>query len=474
MKRLSIRAKITLWFSAVLIVVVALTYFVILSASRQIIQKTIRDELIQTVENNVDEVEYYASIDDLYADNDVDYYAHLDGGYIEIDDDFLDEVNEIYTSLCRTDGTLVYGENPIARESAAVAFVDSEVQRVTVDGTLYYIFDRRLETEGLEDLWLRGIVSETQGEVELSAISRTSLILLPSLVVLAIIGGFLIAGRTLRPIRQIADTAAQIREGNDLGKRIELSEGQDELHQLAGQFNEMFTRLDESFQTQQRFVSDASHELRTPAAVISAQCELSLEAPQSQEEYEEALRVIQRQSRKMNRLIGSLLDFTRLELQPERYAKEELDLSGLTESVCEDLALLREKNIELRCEAEPDIRFTGNRELLTRLLTNLIGNAYRYGNTDGHTWVTLCSDENAIVLRVQDDGIGIDKESLPHLFERFYQADASRSGEGNGLGLAMVKEIAGFHGGEISVESEAGLGSTFTIIFKKVQSLMFF
>ncbi|MCD8241155.1 MAG: HAMP domain-containing histidine kinase [Lachnospiraceae bacterium] len=398
----------------------------------------------------------------------MDYYAHFEGGYIEIDDDFLDAVNQIYTSLCRTDGTLVYGENPIARESAAVAFLDSEVQRVTVDGTLYYIFDRRLETEGLEDLWLRGIVAETQGEVELSAISRTSLILLPSLVALAIIGGFLIAGRTLRPIRQIADTAAQIREGNDLGKRIELGEGQDELHQLAGQFNEMFTRLDESFQAQQRFVSDASHELRTPAAVISAQCELSLESVQSQEEYEEALQVIQRQSRKMNRLISSLLDFTRLELQPERYAKEELDLSGLTESVCEDLALLREKNIELRCEAEPDIHFTGNRELLTRLLTNLIGNAYRYGNTDGHTWVALRTEGSLIVLSVQDDGSGIDGESLSHIFERFYQADASRSSEGNGLGLAMVKEITEFHGGEIRVESETGLGSTFTIIFKKV------
>ncbi|MCD8196868.1 MAG: ATP-binding protein [Lachnospiraceae bacterium] len=466
MKRLSIRAKITLWFSAVLIVVVALTYFVILSASRQIIQKTIRDELIQTVENNVDEVEYYASIDDLYADNDVDYYAHFDGGYIEIDDDFLDAVNEIYTSLCRTDGTLVYGENPIARESASVALSDLEVQRITVEGTLYYIFDHRLETEGLEDLWLHGIVAETQGEVELSAISRTSLILLPSLVVLAIIGGFLIAGRMLRPIRQIADTAAQIREGNDLGKRIELSEGQDELHQLAGQFNEMFTRLDESFQAQQRFVSDASHELRTPAAVISAQCELSLESPQTQEEYEEALQVIQRQSRKMNRLIGNLLDFTRLELQPERYAKEELDLTALTEGVCMDLALLREKNIELRFEAEPDIHFCGNRELLTRLLTNLIGNAYRYGKPDGHTWVALHSDEAGIILTVQDDGVGIDAESLPHIFERFYQADASRSGEGNGLGLAMVKEIVEFHGGEITVESEAGRGTTFKVFLK--------
>lgn len=465
MRRLSIRAKITLWFSAALIIVVALTYFVILSVSRQIIQKTIRDSLIEIVEGNIDEVEYYDSIDEIYADNDVDYYTRYNDGYIEIDDDFLNAVNQIYTSLSQSDGTLLFGENPIAKETAGLAFTDSEVQRVRVDGTLYYVFDRRLDADGLEGLWLRGVVAETQGEAELSNISRTSLILLPSLVLVAVIGGFLIAGRMLWPIRQIADTAAQIREGNDLRKRIDLGEGTDELHRLANQFNEMFARLDKSFQTQQQFVADASHELRTPVAVIRAQCEFALEQEQTPEEYVEALEVIQRQSRKMNRLIGSLLDFTRLELQPERYAKENLDLSQLVESVCTDLSMLREKNIELTCETEPDVLISGNRELLTRLLTNLVSNAYRYGRENGHTMVALCSDAGNIVLSVRDDGIGIAAEALPNIFDRFYQADTSRSGGGNGLGLAMVKEIAGFHGGRVSVESEPGHGSIFKIIF---------
>ncbi|MCC8059236.1 MAG: HAMP domain-containing histidine kinase [Clostridiales bacterium] len=465
MRRLSIRAKITLWFSAALIIVVALTYFVILSVSRQIIQKTIRDGLIEIVEGNIDEVEYYDSIDEIYADNDVDYYTRYNDGYIEIDDDFLNAVNQIYTSLSQSDGTLLFGENPIAKETAGLTFADSEVQRVRIDGTLYYVFDRRLDADGLEGLWLRGVVAETQGEAELSNISRTSLILLPSLVLVAVIGGFLIAGRMLWPIRQIADTAAQIREGNDLRKRIDLGEGTDELHRLADQFNEMFARLDKSFQTQQQFVADASHELRTPVAVIRAQCELALEQEQTPEEYVEALEVIQRQSRKMNRLISSLLDFTRLELQPERYTKENLDFSQLVESVCADLSMLREKNIELTCETEPDVLISGNRELLTRLLTNLVSNAYRYGRENGHTMVALRSDAGNIALSVQDDGIGIAAEALPNIFDRFYQADTSRSGGGNGLGLAMVKEIAGFHGGRVSVESESGHGSIFKIIF---------
>jgi len=218
MKHLSIRAKITLWFSAILIVVVALTYLVILSVSGQTIQKTIQDNLIQTVEDNVDEIEYYTSIDFEDMAEDPDFYLRYGDGYIQIDDDFLDKVNQIYTSLYQSDGTLIYGVNPVSLETADIAFTDSQTQKITIDGTLYYIYDRKLKLAGLEDLWLRGIVSETQGTAELSSISRTSLILLPSLLILAIIGGNLIARRALHPIRQITDTASKIRQGDDLKK----------------------------------------------------------------------------------------------------------------------------------------------------------------------------------------------------------------------------------------------------------------
>ncbi|MCD7805787.1 MAG: ATP-binding protein [Lachnospiraceae bacterium] len=467
MKKLSIRLKITLWFSVVLILVVALTYLVILSVSGQIIQKTIRDNLIQTVESNVDEVEYYSFADMAGLTSDVDYYVRYGDGYIEIDDDFLDQVNGVYTSLCSSDGDLIYGENPIILETAGLEFTDSQVQRITVNGTLYYVFDRKPETEGLQELWLRGVVSEHQGDAEMTDISRYSLILLPSLVIFAIIGGYLIAGRMLRPLRQMADTAAQIRQGDDLKKRIELGEGNDELHRLSEQFNEMFARLETSFHTQQQFVSDASHELRTPVAVINAQCELTLEQERTSEEYEDALRVVWRQGRKMNRMINSMLDFTRLKLQPERYAKESLDLSELTDSVCQDMALIGEKEITLTWEVEPEVYCSGNRELLTRLLSNLISNAYRYGKPGGHIQVSLTSGEDEIMLSVQDDGIGIAAEDLPNIFHRFYQADASRTGSGNGLGLAMVEEIAAFHDGKISVESKPGRGSTFSFQMKK-------
>ena len=159
MKRLSIRFKITFWFTMALILVMLLTYFITFSVSSRIIQKTIRDNLIETVEQNVDEIEFYKSIEEMDLSGDVDHFLEYGNGYLEVDDDFLDAVNDVYTSLYRADGAFLYGENPIADETEAYSFVDSQVQQITIDKTIYYLFDRKLTADGLEGLWLRGVVS---------------------------------------------------------------------------------------------------------------------------------------------------------------------------------------------------------------------------------------------------------------------------------------------------------------------------
>lgn len=204
MKRFSIRTTITLWFSVALILVVSITYFMVLFVGDQVIQKTIRDNLIETVEHNVDEIEFYKRVDDAALAQSLDHYVKWDGGYLGVDDDFLDEINQVYTSLCKADGSLVYGENPIAKETAAVSFRNATVQQIKAGNTTYYIFDRKLTQEGLEGLWLRGVVSEVQGSIQLNSIARTSLILLPFLVLVAIIGGYLITKRMLKPIQNLS------------------------------------------------------------------------------------------------------------------------------------------------------------------------------------------------------------------------------------------------------------------------------
>ena len=462
MKNLSIRLKITLWFAVALFVIVAITYVVILTVSNQVIQKTIRDTLLHTVEDNVDEVEFYTDISQVDIANSVDHFIMYNSGYLEVDDDFLDEVNDVYTALYLSDGTLMYGENPLAVALADLEFSDSEIRERTVNGELYYILDRHLTQKGLEDLWLRGVVSEHQGEVQMHEISTLSLIILPIILIAAVLGGYFIAKRMLMPIKQITNAAENISRGGDLKKRIELDSGKDELHQLADSFNNMIARLDESFEAERQFTSDVSHELRTPMSVIMAQCEYTLDEERTPQEYERALRLIRRQGRKMTKLINDMLDFVRLERRGTNYQIEKLNLSALVNSVCEDMSLIRERGISLEHEVEDEIWVDGNPALLSRLLSNLISNAYRYGKDDGHIKVRLKKSQDEVTLSVSDDGIGISREDKEKIFRRFYQADSSRTGSGTGLGLSMVKEIASFNGGSMRVESEPGKGSEFT------------
>lgn len=459
--RLSIRWKVTLWFAAAIILMTGLTIISELTISEAIIQKGIRDSLIEVVENNIDEVEFFESLDGLDTDWDRDLYIDYKDGCLEIDDDYLDIVNGVYTALYEDNGTLLYGENPVARTAENLSFSDGVLQTTTKDKVKYYIYDRRLTGEGLAGMWLRGSVSEEEGTAQITSTARLSLALLPTLALLSVMGGYLIAGYCLRPIKQIQDTVDSIRAGDDLTRRINIKEGKDELHSLANTFDDMFDRIESVFRMQQKFTSDASHELRTPISVILSQCEYALEEPQSQEEYIEALRLIERQGKKMSVLVNELLAFTRLEQNKSQFQRERIDFSALAASVCQDMALIREKNITLESAIEKEIYVYGNEELLTKLLNNLIVNAYRYGKEEGHIYVRLAETDKEIQLSVTDDGIGIAAERLEQIWNRFYQADTSRGSQGAGLGLSIVKEIAQLHQGKMTVDSKPEEGSSF-------------
>lgn len=462
MRGLSIRAKITLWFALAMSALAALTLGCVWMISDNVVQKNIKDSLVEMVSDNVDEVEYYSNKEDANPDGDRDIYIRYKNGYLEIDDDYLDQMNGIYTTLYKEDYELLYGENPIAQATGDVAFSDHKLQTLRYKGTTYYVYDRSLKGEGMEDLWLRGIVSRSQGARWMDAIVILSMWLIPLLILLALFGGYFMAGRFLRPIQQMIQAASGIQQGQDLKKRIELKKGQDELHQLADTFNGMMDRLEASFQAEKQFTSDMSHELRTPVAVILSQCELSLEEEQDKDAYTDALRLIQRQGKKMSVLINDMLMMTRMEQRRDSIRMMQLDFSSLCASVCEDLRLLCEKNIELSWQLEEGVTIVGNKELLQRLLVNLITNAYRYGKEQGHIQVALKQTQTEIRLSVADDGRGIAQEQLAHIWQRFYQADASRSNQGSGLGLAMVQEIAQLHHGRMKVESVQGKGSCFT------------
>ena len=222
-------------------------------------------------------------------------------------------------------------------------------------------------------------------------------------------------------------------------------------------------RLERSFEVERQLTSDASHELRTPVAVILAECDSLDHGQPTEEDYRQSVDVIRRQGQQMSRLIGQLLHITWLEQGTQKLQLETADLSQLVEVLCEEQAHLAPEGTTLAVHTQPDLLVNGDVTRLSRLLTNLISNAYRYGKPNGHVWVDLRREGQWAVLSVRDDGSGIAPEDRERIFQRFYQVDAARGKDGSGLGLFMVQQAARLHGGSVTVDSRIGEGSTFVV-----------
>ena len=459
----SIRFKLSLWFTLLLVLVVGLSFLAVHLTSRMVLKNANRDYLISTVEKNAGMI-FFSQKPENTEDN---FYIPYNGGYLEIDNNFLDEMGGVYAALYDGDGTLLYGENPLARQTISQSFQDTRIWHVQGKEELFILYDRIIRLDLPQAVWLRGMVSETQSLAPLNTITRLSLILLPILILLAVLLIHFITDRMLAPLKTVEETARDIAGGKDLDRRIENIHTRDEVGQLADTFNQMMEKLEESFERERRFTSDASHELRTPTSVILAQTEYTLEKERSAGEYKEALEVVERQGRRMSALIGDMLDFSRMDLSADRYPMEELDFSALVEETAGSLQPVGASRVRYRVAVEDGICVEGHAGLLSRLLQNLVSNAYRYGKEDGMIEVTLQKLAGEPVLSVRDDGPGIPPEEQEKIFERFYRSDASRSQEGTGLGLSLVKKIAELHGAQVALESEVGRGSCFKIIFKK-------
>jgi len=312
-------------------------------------------------------------------------------------------------------------------------------------------------------VWILGLLPEDSMENIMDSVVHAAYIILPCIVLLAALGGWLIARQSLKPLRQITRSAREITDGHDLSRRIELGAGKDEVHELADTFNGMMGRLERAFDAERQFTSDASHELRTPTAIILAECEMAEKTPEDASALTESIEVVHRQARKMSDLIGKLLSYTRLEQGTRRLDMEPLDLSELAESICADQQTVAQKGISIECAAESGVTVTGDTALLISLMQNLVSNAVKYGREDGHVNVRVYRDGKNACVSVADDGIGIPADDLPKVFNRFYQADKARTNEdgGLGLGLSLAQQIARLHGGIITVTSKPGEGSEF-------------
>lgn len=313
--------------------------------------------------------------------------------------------------------------------------------------------------------WLQVAQSLRHVEEASASLLGQMLLGLPLVLLLAALGGLLLADQALRPVDRISRTAQAISAG-DLTWRIGSRGVADEVGRLAATFDQMLDRLQAAFERERRFTADASHELRTPLTVIKGRLSVTLSRRRTPPEYENTLRDLEQEVDRLIRLSTDLLLLTRLDqgsrdLQPER-----LDLSDLLGAVVEQVQPLAEiRSIAIIKDIPPELSIYGDPDHLIRLFLNLLDNAIKYTPIKGQVKVLSARQGAAVWVAISDTGSGIAPEHLPHLFERFYRVEANRSRHtgGAGLGLAISYEIVRLHQGSLNVQSEPGQGTTFTV-----------
>ena len=285
---------------------------------------------------------------------------------------------------------------------------------------------------------------------------------------LALLGGvvtYYIVGHALKPLKKFSDKIEEVQAQNLSDSRIEENEVK-ELNQLSVSYNKMLERLSEAFEMQRQFTANATHELRTPLALMQVQLDLynSTEHPGNDECTGHTIAMITEQNERLSKVVKTLLDMSELRITVR---DEKIMVDALVEEVLEDLEpLAAEKNVELIGKCKP-VTMTGSDILIYRLVYNLVENAIKYNHPEGKVTVTACQKEKKVILSVADTGSGIPGELRERVFEPFFRVDKSRSRElgGVGLGLALVHEIVKAHDGSISIKDNPSGGTVFEVVF---------
>lgn len=448
MKRMSLKTRLVLLHTGMMICVVGIVLILLFSISSREILSNVESTLEGRVGSAFEEIEFKE-------------------GQLEFDSDLMDLEDGVYLSVYDEDSfELLYGRIPYGF-TYELPFEKGNLRTVNTDENEYYVLDMEVLLQNNHSIVVRGIVSISDAERDFRYTLYIALILFPLLVFLTAFCGYLLSRRALYPVAKITKTVQNIQKEKDLSKRINLGKGRDEIYTLANTFDELLGTIEEGMKREKQFTSDVAHELRTPVSVVLMQCEELLEGNHLDEEGRREVSIIHRRVKVMAEMVSQLLLLSRADQGREKLNLEQVNLSELSEMVVEEFAeIARGRDIALETDIEPGIYMKADQTLMIRLLGNLLENAVNYGKLGGHIWVSARRIGNDhIEIAVKDDGIGISSQDLPRIWDRFYQADPSRHSESSGLGLSMAKWIVEAHQGQISVNSELGKGTTFFCVF---------
>jgi heavy metal sensor kinase len=390
----------------------------------------------------------------------------------EVADLYAPEENERFIRITRADGHVVYvsgkprdgsfdpSKVPALRPARAGDLqrkVDLPAGSMLIAALPYAVGDAAYVVEVG--------VSSARTEETLRQVLLMLAIGLPIAVTVAVIGGFVLVRRALKPVDNLSQKAAAITQHN-LSERLPVVRTGDELERLSLSLNVMISRLEDAINSSKQFVADASHELRTPLAVLRGELENLAQdielKPQTRETLGSALEEVDR----LAEIVEGLLALSRLDTGETREQWVKFDLAELVTTTADQMSLLAEdKNITVACDSATRVMIEGDQARLKQVVVNLLDNAIKYTPNGGRIELKIAREDGDAVLDIADDGIGIPAEALPHVFKRFFRVDSSRSREqgGAGLGLSIVKSICDAHGARVEVSSTLGQGSLFRI-----------
>ena len=298
----------------------------------------------------------------------------------------------------------------------------------------------------------------------MQAVATAYFVVIPLLLVLASVGGYFLAGRSLSPVAAMSARAAEISSTN-LNERLPVGERQDELGSLAQVVNGLLERLERAFGQQRRFMADASHELRTPVAVLRTEADVTLSRPnRSEQEYRESIAIMRDSARRLGRIVDDLFLLARADAGHLPLRREPLYLEEVVDEAARSVrSLAQGRGVRIELLPLDDSPFDGDADLLGRALLNLLDNAIKHSPSGGTVTLALTRQPREYHITVTDEGNGIPADAQPHIFERFFRVDKARSRDdrdatsGAGLGLAIGRWIAEAHGGRLElVRSEPG------------------
>lgn len=455
MKSLSIRTRLTLWylcFFAIAALVLSVSSWFLLRGSLETLTAHELDERLDDIESVIAALPPDTTLDQLRAAIFSDYHQKDEGKWLQLIDQsghwiYFSERSRI--------------ADPLVLLPAGTGAIHTFVPR---PGHHLQELSRRSSVNGSTYVMSMAMSTDRSWRI-LSAFRRDLLITVPLVILMATCAGHWLSRKALDPVAAISTEARRINDRN-LEARLPVLRSGDDLEHLSITLNQMLERIEAAFRSVRSLTANASHELRTPTALIRTRAEVALCFPRSTDYYRDALQQIQHESEQMTALIENLLVFARADAGAEKMELQVFDLVALLHEVRNGWALCAEQ-LSLRLTMDTDrasVNVLGNRPALHRLLTILVDNGCQYTPAGGTVDLKIHCNNHLAVVSVHDSGVGIGSEHLPHVFDRFYRVPNAkrRTGRGAGLGLALAQWIAEQHNTSIFVQSTPGTGSQFS------------